>query len=380
MIYAVVKDKTVGCPQCHEEYYVHRKLHDTVTRCSKCQCVYFIKPPGTPPYDPAADTDDIPASDDTNTMAPRPADRPRPRRTRDNIKLVKGDELTRTMPMQRGMGMRQRRSRKGVHANVHDLKHTMPLNRSGMSMRPKRSRRKAKEEDLKFTMPMRRGGMGMQPKPISVDELTLGETQEDTANEHLIAIATENDVGCPVCGTRSVITPEFYDRHAECMACQAVFEVKPPGTIVDMPPPALIGDLYSVAEKNDVACPQCAVRFEITDAYHNAAAQCEECGCVFVIKPPGTDPCRITLGEPLKPVKPQQPFKQSSFASIVTPADDTFRQKRRLTARPSPFSRILDIADELLPRSKGLYFGVVAVIGLLLTIVILLIILLIEVL
>ncbi|MFT5126827.1 MAG: hypothetical protein ACI8W8_000423 [Rhodothermales bacterium] len=58
-------------------------------------------------------------------------------------------------------------------------------------------------------------------------------------------------------------------------------------------PPAPDNLVYSVAsEADDIGCPKCKERFEISPEFYGAVAECPECSCEFVIKPPGTPPYR----------------------------------------------------------------------------------------
>ncbi len=56
--------------------------------------------------------------------------------------------------------------------------------------------------------------------------------------------------------------------------------------------------IYSVATETDMGCPRCKERFEIDPEYYNAVAECPDCGCEFVIKPPGTPPYRPPQSSP----------------------------------------------------------------------------------
>jgi hypothetical protein len=66
------------------------------------------------------------------------------------------------------------------------------------------------------------------------------------------------------------------------------------------------GLLYSVAsEADDIGCPKCKERFEISPEFYGAVAECPECSCEFVIKPPGTPPYRPPQQRPQGRPRPQ---------------------------------------------------------------------------
>ncbi len=67
-----------------------------------------------------------------------------------------------------------------------------------------------------------------------------------------------------------------------------------PSNALPPPPPDTVvaGMIYSVATQNDVGCPRCNGRFEISTEYYGMVAECPECNLEFVIKPPGTPPFR----------------------------------------------------------------------------------------
>lgn len=58
-----------------------------------------------------------------------------------------------------------------------------------------------------------------------------------------------------------------------------------------------VNDFYSVATEDDVGCPQCLERYPVTPHLHFTAAECPQCGTVFVIKPPGTPPYQPQLSQ-----------------------------------------------------------------------------------
>ncbi len=128
-------------------------------------------------------------------------------------------------------------------------------------------------------------------------------------------------------------------------AAQQEQELPPP------PAPELVADMiYSVATENDVGCPQCCERFEISPEFYGAVAECPECSTEFVIKPPGTPeyvppaaapaPAPVapaaapsTRPSPTSPPKPPAaPAEESKTAPVedkeaVAPAGDSVAKK-----------------------------------------------------
>ena len=70
------------------------------------------------------------------------------------------------------------------------------------------------------------------------------------------------------------------------------------------PPPQQASEMiYSVATETEVACPKCAVVLEIAPEYYGIAAECPECTCEFIIKPPGTPPYQKPVAATSSPIR-----------------------------------------------------------------------------
>jgi hypothetical protein len=92
----------------------------------------------------------------------------------------------------------------------------------------------------------------------------------------------------------------------------------PDSAASSMPPPpasAVASMIYSVATQNDVGCPRCNGRFEISTEYYGMVAECPECNLEFVIKAPGTPPFR-------GPIPPAKEGAQAHPNAPSTPNND----------------------------------------------------------
>ncbi len=89
------------------------------------------------------------------------------------------------------------------------------------------------------------------------------------------------------------------------------------------PPPStqVQGMTYSVATENDVGCPKCQERFEISPEFYEQVAECPECSVEFVIKPPGTPPYQGAVAQAM-PTAPlaATPTPVTTPAPAVAPA------------------------------------------------------------
>ena len=115
------------------------------------------------------------------------------------------------------------------------------------------------------------------------------------------------------------------------------------------PPPAaaVAGMIYSVATARDVGCPKCNERFEISPEFHNAVAECPDCGCEFVIKPPGTAPYQPSASParpgaaPRTPAPPASPPQQPARGPVASPPARTTTthpvpRPAQTTSQPAP--------------------------------------------
>lgn len=143
------------------------------------------------------------------------------------------------------------------------------------------------------------------------------------------AVATATDVGCPRCGKRFKIRPEFYGAVGECKDCFCEFIVSPPapistvagpqaegrparlklsksmvidfgpktGTILTNEAEQVDGIPCAVATATDVGCPRCGKRFKIRPEFYGAVGECKDCSCEFIVAPPSPPPVSI-MGAP----------------------------------------------------------------------------------
>ena len=90
---------------------------------------------------------------------------------------------------------------------------------------------------------------------------------------------------------------------------------------VPPPPPAdaIAGMIYSIASENDIGCPKCQERFEISAEFYEQVAECPDCGSEFVIKPPGTPPYQAPAAAPAAPA-PAAPAAPTPPAATPAPA------------------------------------------------------------
>jgi|GEM_PF-3261381 hypothetical protein len=75
---------------------------------------------------------------------------------------------------------------------------------------------------------------------------------------------------------------------------------------IPAPADAAANIIYSVATDSDIGCPKCRARFEVSQEFFGAVAECPECGCEFLIKPPGTAPYRPPKPRARRPAPPQR--------------------------------------------------------------------------
>lgn len=212
------------------------------------------------------------------------------------------------------------------------------------------------------------------------------------------SVATDKDIACAKCGDKFDISPDFYNTVTECPSCKCIFVIRPPGTAPYKPPagaapaPARLGDkpttsgiqvekktakdygitgtvllsrqgmIYSVATDNDVGCPKCQERFEISPEFYEQVAECPECSVEFVIKAPGTPPYQVAA-------PPSAPVAATPAATPVAPA----------APAPAPAAAAQPVAETTPAPSPGEKKMNPMVIGLAAAIVLLLIVLIIVI-
>lgn len=90
--------------------------------------------------------------------------------------------------------------------------------------------------------------------------------------------------------------------------------------------------IYSVATDTDIGCPKCRVRFEISKEFYGAVAECPECACEFLIKPPGTPPYRPPKPRPKRPA-PKRPAPPGRKAPTTQQAPSTPQRQPTVQAK-----------------------------------------------
>ena len=185
MAYSVATERDVLCPKCKDKYDITKQYFNTVTQCLNCKIYFVIRPPGTPPYRPAASTS----------------------AARSNVPPA---------PRQSSIPPKQRSTTSGIQVDNESNKDmgvtgTVLLSRSGMSMMQRRRGEKRKAQQQRPSAPSQ--------QPVA-----------PVADGSIYSVATDRDIGCPKCQERFEISPEFYNAVAECPDCGCEFLIKPPGT------------------------------------------------------------------------------------------------------------------------------------------------------
>lgn len=111
------------------------------------------------------------------------------------------------------------------------------------------------------------------------------------------------------------------------------------------------GMVYSVANQDEVACPKCKSSFEISPEFYNAIAECPECACEFVIRPPGTPPPARRGSRPVqqatgsgpvpvpasaRPAPPQRPAAPRTAAASPPEPREDIEEEAEAPAAPAP--------------------------------------------
>ena len=189
MPYSVVSGNSILCAKCSDSFEITPDFYNTATECPGCNCVFVIRPPGTPAYNPGGTAQSTSPDPDSN-----PAVAGGDTQNKSNISGIQVEKKS---------------------AKDYGITGTVLLSRQGMGMtqRKRGQRRSAAQQQPQSE------AKAMQPPPAAA--LTAGM---------VYSVATENDVGCPTCSERFEISPEFYEQVAECPECETEFVIKPPGT------------------------------------------------------------------------------------------------------------------------------------------------------
>ena len=145
------------------------------------------------------------------------------------------------------------------------------------------------------------------------------------------------------------------------------------------PPPASATNRmpFSVATDSDVACPKCNATYPITPEVFGFVAECESCGCEFLIKAPGSAPApaaprpaapRPAAPSPAAPKPaarkpgPAAPKKPGAKAVPKPAAKKTPTSTGKAAAAPAAEAAPAAVAAPAKGKSNGMVIGLLVVV------------------